>query len=191
MAAVVGVEAAEEAVFGGEGAGDGGAEVDEGEFFVGGMGLLMGGDGVLELFGVVLAEGDEEDDVGVGGAAAEGGEALDDAGLGVAGVGLVEGVVGAVIDEDEGGLVAGLAIGAEVALGIEQGVVVAVDFVPAACGVVVLSAGAVGGVCDDVVAGDIAGWVVAGIDPAAPAAGVDAVFVALGLQGLADELGVR
>lgn len=76
----------------------------------------MGGDGVFELFGVVLAEGDEEDDVGVGGATAEGGEALDDAGLGVAGVGLVEGVVGAVIDEDEGGLVAGLAIGAEVAL---------------------------------------------------------------------------
>ncbi len=34
MAAVVGVEAAEEAVFGGEGSGDGGAEVDEGEFFV-------------------------------------------------------------------------------------------------------------------------------------------------------------
>lgn len=151
----------------------------------------MGGDGLLEFFGVVLAEGDEEYDVGVGGAAAEGGEALDDAGLGVAGVGLVEGVVGAVIDEDEGGLVAGLAIGAEVAHGIEQGVVVAVDLVPAAGGVVVLSAGAVGGICDNVVAGDIAGWVVAGIDPAAPAAGVDAVFVALGLQGLADELGVR
>ncbi len=34
VAAVVGVEPAEEAVFGGEGAGDGGAEVDEGEFFV-------------------------------------------------------------------------------------------------------------------------------------------------------------
>lgn len=34
VAAVVGVEAAEEAVFGGEGSGDGGAEVDEGEFFV-------------------------------------------------------------------------------------------------------------------------------------------------------------
>lgn len=69
--------------------------------------------------------------------------------------------------------------------------VVAVDLVPAACGVIVLSAGAVGGTRDDVVAGDIAGWVVAGIDPAAPAAGVDAVFVALGLQGLTDELGVR
>ena len=33
------------------------------------MGLVMGGDGLLQLFGVVLAEGDEEDDVGVGGAA--------------------------------------------------------------------------------------------------------------------------
>jgi len=32
------------------------------------MGLLMGGEGVFEFFGVVLAEGDEEDDVGVGGA---------------------------------------------------------------------------------------------------------------------------
>ena len=67
---------------------------------------------------------------------------------------------------------------------------VPVDLVPAACSVVVPPTLASAGIGDHIIAGDVAGRIVAPVDPATPTAGAHAVAVSLSSQRLSEEVGI-
>ena len=145
-------------------------------------------DANFQLPAVSLVERNKEDDLGVGSAPPERRQCLGNTRLRVAGVRSVESVVGAVVDQDQRGFLSGLAVGTQAALGVEQGVSVAVDFVPATQRILVLATLTLDRVGDHKIARDVAGRIIPFVDPAAPTAGAHRILVPLGTQRLAEQV---